>query len=226
MATMPSTPRTARPAPAVAGPVEVGLEGLPVLTVPLFQLVERVGIRLGVLVMLWMLWVLLGFSVSVTGQTVVVTMISVVTMGVWLAGQLVTVEWQEVMVRVVVVVMVLVVHLVVDSEVLVEHSSSSLDVEVAGAFVVEDTGASVVLEVTGALVEVSVLEDTGALEVELGVAVAVAVYVMHEQAELRAWTSQLLKSVGTADAAVVVPASHVGQYLTASAAKRSSIRLR
>jgi hypothetical protein len=206
--------------------VEVGLEGLPVLTVPLFQLVERVGIRLGVLVMLWMLWVLLGFSVSVTGQTVVVTMISVVTMGVWLAGQLVTVEWQEVMVRVVVVVMVLVVHLVVDSEVLVEHSSSSLDVEVAGAFVVEDTGASVVLEVTGALVEVSVLEDTGALEVELGVAVAVAVYVMHEQAELRAWTSQLLKSVGTADAAVVVPASHVGQYLTASAAKRSSIRLR
>jgi len=49
---------------------------------------------------------------------------------------------------------------------------------------------------------------------------------MHEQAELKAWTSQLLKAVGTADAAVVVPASHVGQYFTASAAKRSSIRLR
>jgi len=177
MAAMPSTPRAARPAPPVTGPVELGLEGLPVVTVPLFQDVDRVGIKLGVLVMLGML---VGPSVSVTGQTVVVTMISVVTMGVWLAGQSVTVAAHEVMVRVVVVVMVLVVHLVVDSEVL-EHSSSSLEVEVSGASVVDDTGASVVDEVSGASVVeevsgVSVLEVTGAsVEVELGVAVAVAV---------------------------------------------------
>jgi len=172
MAAMPSTPRTARPAPAVAGPEEVGLEGLPVVTVPLFQVVLRVGIKLGTLVGTT---TLVGPSVSVTGQTVVVTMISVVTMGVWLAGQLVTAGAHEVMVRVVVLVMVLVVHLVVDSEVL-EHSSS-LEVEVSGASVVEDTGASVVVEVSGASeeVEASVLELTGTSVDELGEAVAVAV---------------------------------------------------
>lgn len=174
MAAMPSTPRTARPAPAVAGPEEVGLEGLPVVTVPLFQVVLRVGIKLGTLVGTT---TLVGPSVSVTGQTVVVTMISVVTMGVWLAGQLVTVGAHEVMVRVVVLVMVLVVHLVVDVDsVVLEHSSSSLEVEVSGASVVEDTGALVVLEVSASEVEeASVLELTEASVEELGEAVAVAV---------------------------------------------------
>ena len=50
--------------------------------------------------------------------------------------------------------------------------------------------------------------------------------MMHEQAELKAATSQLRKSVGTADAAVVVPASHWKQAWGASALKRSSTRLR
>jgi hypothetical protein len=51
---------------------------------------------------------------------------------------------------------------------------------------------------------------------------------MHEQAELTALTlpSQLLKLVGMADAAVVVPARNSGQKATASSAKRSSTRLR
>jgi hypothetical protein len=51
---------------------------------------------------------------------------------------------------------------------------------------------------------------------------------MHEQAELTALTSppQLLKSVGMAEAAVVVPARNSGHQDTASAANRSSIRLR
>lgn len=76
---------------------------------------------------------------SVTGQTVVVTMVSVVTVVPW-AGQLVTVEAHDVMVRVLVRVMVLVVIWVVDAvedavgdavEVLSGVHSLSLSLELA-----------------------------------------------------------------------------------------------
>ena len=47
---------------------------------------------------------------------------------------------------------------------------------------------------------------------------------MQEQAELNAVTSaQLLKSVGIADAAVVVPERNIGQKASASAIKRVSM---
>lgn len=53
-------------------------------------------------------------------------------------------------------------------------------------------------------------------------------YVMHEQAELTRFTSppQFPKSVGIADAAVVVPARNSGQNSLASCAKRLSVNSR
>lgn len=107
---------------------------------------------------------------SVTGHTVVVTMISVVTTVLW-AGQLVTTLAHDVMVRVVVVVMVLVVHLVVEAEVEVVVSgssvshSSSLVVEVDLVEVVLVEGGAVVV-VSGALVVVDTTDELDA-EVEV-----------------------------------------------------------
>jgi hypothetical protein len=73
-----------------------------------------------------------------------------------------------------------------------------------------------------------VVEETGALVDVLTAAELVAVkeYVMQEHAELTAATSllQLLKSVGIADGAVVVPERNLGQNVSASATKRSSMR--
>ncbi len=84
MAAMPSTPRTARPAPAVAGPELVGLGALvvvPTVTVPNSLVgVNDEGGKLEPA----------EVEVSSTGQTVVVTMTSTVVMVLWL-GQLVTV---------------------------------------------------------------------------------------------------------------------------------------
>ena len=57
--------------------------------------------------------------------------------------------------------------------------------------------------------------------------VAVAAYVMQEQAELKAWTSsQFPKLLGMAIAAVVVPDSHSLQAGSAPWTNLSSMRLR
>jgi len=201
----------------MAGPVEVGLR----VVVGRVTVPTVVGVVTGA-------WVETP-PVSVTGQTVVVTMTSVVTTVEW-AGQLVTVAAHEVMVWTEVVVMVEVVHLVLEL-LLVVGFAVSVSVSLSQAEVSSDEEDEVVagLEVTvvgGAVVEVvtgaAVLVVSGAPEVW------VAVYVMHEQAELTALTSpaQFAKSVGMAEAAVVVPARNCGHHETASAAKRPSTRLR
>ncbi len=161
MAAMPSTPRTARPAPAVAGPELVGLGALvvvPTVTVPNSLVgVNDEGGKLEPA----------EVEVSSTGQTVVVTMTSTVVMVLWL-GQLVTVTGHWVMVLVMLVVMVLVVHSVVevagasvsvsdsvsDSHSEVVSSTSEVAVVVAGASVV--LSASVVEVVAGASVVLAV----------------------------------------------------------------------
>ena len=162
MAAMPSTPRTARPAPAVTGPeLEVGLGPLvvvPTVTVPNSLVgVNDEGGKLEPA----------EVEVSSTGQTVVVTMTSTVVMVLWL-GQLVTVTGHWVMVLVMLVVMVLVVHSVVevagasvsvsdsvsDSHSEVVSSTSEVAVVVAGASVV--LSASVVEVVAGASVVLAV----------------------------------------------------------------------
>jgi hypothetical protein len=115
---------------------------------------------------------------SVTGHTVVVTMISVVTTVLW-AGQLVTTLAHDVMVLVVVVVMVLVVHLVVEAEVEVEVSGSSVshssslvvEVDLVEVDLVEVEGGAVVV-VSGALVVVDTADELEAgVEVLDGTAV-------------------------------------------------------
>jgi hypothetical protein len=102
---------------------------------------------------------------SVTGQTVVVTMVSTVVTVVLRPGHSTTCEGHWVKVLVVVVVRVLVVHLVVEvlvsgSSVSVSHSEvsgSSVSVEllevVSGALVVVVSGAAVVKVVGGAVEE-------------------------------------------------------------------------
>lgn len=100
MAAMPSTPPTTRPAPAVAGPELVGLAVRVELGVTVTE-PNEVGGKEGVYEGVYegvneglndglLDLVVLGVGSSVTGQTVVVTMISVVTMVLWL-GQLGTV---------------------------------------------------------------------------------------------------------------------------------------
>jgi Ca2+/Na+ antiporter len=123
---------------------------------------------------LLLLLVGLGGS-SVTGQTVVVTMISVVTMVLWL-GQLVTVVGHWVMVLVVLVVIVLVVYLVVEEEVVevsgsslsvsVSHSSSEVELVVSGFSVVVVVAGGEVIVVDGASDEVDTsVEVLGEAEV-------------------------------------------------------------
>lgn len=81
----------------------------------------------------------------------------------------------------------------------------------------------VLVVVLGVLLVVTVLleELVGAVDV----ADVLETYVMHEQAELTRFTSppQLPKSVGIADASVVVLARNLGQNSLASSAKRLSV---
>lgn len=168
MAAMPSTPRTARPAPAVTGTELVGLG--PELVVGLTVTVPKLDPAGGVMVGM-------AEGSSVTGQTVVVTMTSTVVRVVLRPGHSVTVSGHWVMVRVVEVVMVEVVHLVGSAEVDSSGSSVSVSqsddsgssVEVAGGSVTVVPGVTVAVGVT-VMVGVSVEVGSG-----VGVAVAVAV---------------------------------------------------